>query len=287
MSALVSGEGVSIELGRAGLGSRIIATLIDLAAQLALLIALQIIDALFATGDDAITAALILVELVFVLAGYPIVFEWLTRGKTLGKMAMGLRVVRDDGGPIGFRQALVRGLSGFLLEKPGIAFPPVCTAVAMITLASSSEHKRIGDMMAGTFVVNERAGPRTALTPVPFYVPPALYGWAQSLDLTGLNDQLALQLRQFVLRAGEMTPAAQYVLGTQFRDRVVAVISPAPPPGVPTPTLLTTVLAERRRRADLQRLPLSNQPYASVFPAPAANRPPMPDRPAGPFAPPS
>jgi len=250
MTGLVSGEGVSIELSRAGLGSRIIAAIIDLAAQLAAFTAAAIIDGLIGASDPDIGAALLLLELVLILAVYPIVSEWLTHGKTLGKLAMGLRVVRDDGGPIGFRQALTRGLAGFFLEKPGIAFPPLCTAAGMITLGASKSSKRIGDMMAGTFVVNERAGHDLALARVPLFVPPALYGWAQSLDLAGLDDQLALQLRQFVLRAAQMTPAAQDVLGAQFRARILAVTSPPPPVGVPTAVLLVTVLAERRRRAE-------------------------------------
>ena len=165
-------------------------------------------------------------------------------------MAMGLRVVRDDGGPIGFRQALVRGLAGFFIEKPGIALGGLGVAIGMITIAASSSSKRVGDMMAGTFVVNERTGSASALQSTDWWVPPALYGWAQSLDLSGLDDQLALQLRQFVVRAGQMSPAAALALGEQFRAHVLAVTSPPPPPGVPTPVLLTAVLAERRRRAE-------------------------------------
>ena len=60
--------------------------------------------------DAAASAALGLVTSVGVVVGYPLVMETLTRGRTLGKMAIGLRTVRDDGGPIRFRQALVRAL---------------------------------------------------------------------------------------------------------------------------------------------------------------------------------
>jgi len=249
MSGLVSGEGVAIELRHAGVGTRTVAAVIDVAVQFAGLLLVIIITANIGQGDSAAVAAVGLVELVLVLAGYPIIFEWLSRGKTVGKYAMGLRVVRDDGGPIGFRQALVRGLAGFILEKPGIALGGLGIAIGLITMATSSASKRVGDMMAGTFVVNERAGADTALRPVSFWVPPALYGWAQSLDLSGVDDQLALQLRQFAVRAREMSPGAQVALGEQFRVRVLAATAPPPPPGVPTPVLLTTVLAERARRA--------------------------------------
>src|ERR687890_863415 len=96
--ALVSGEGVQLALVPAGVGSRVIAGLLDALAQLAGLFLLALLDALVAGGADvAAFQALLIAEIVLVLAGYPIVFEWLSRGRTLGKLAMGLRVVRDDG----------------------------------------------------------------------------------------------------------------------------------------------------------------------------------------------
>ena len=247
---LVSGEGVAIELSRAGLGSRTIAALIDVGVQLAALFVVLILDGAL-TGDEAILTAVVIVEIVFILAGYPILFEWLGRGRTLGKLAMGLRVVRDDGGPIGLRQALVRGISSMILEKPGLFFP-IGTAIGMIVLASSSTSKRIGDLMAGTFVVNERVGTRSsALAPPPLPIPYGLEGWAASLDLSRLDDHLALGVRQFVMRAYELSPGARDALGNDLRDRLLAVISPPPPYQLPTSTILMTVLAERRRRADL------------------------------------
>ena len=281
MTGLVSGEGVPIELNHAGLGSRTVAAAIDLGVQIAMLLLLVIATGIFGAGDSDAQAATVLVEVVLVLAGYPIVFEWLSHGRTLGKLAMGLRVLRDDGGPIGLRQALVRGLAGFLIEKPGIVLGGLGTAIGMITMGSSKTSKRVGDMMAGTFVLNERAGPSTALQPLQLWVPPELYGWAQALDLSGVSDALALQLRQFVARAGQMSPAAQASLGEAFRAQILAVTAPPPPPGVPTPVLLTTVLAERRRRSSMTTSPAPV--YAgTVLPA---QRPGPPG--SGVFTPPS
>jgi len=299
MSGLVSGEGVAIDLRRAGLGSRTVAAAIDIAVQLAVLLVLFAVTAAVGAGDTDAQAAVSLLEFVLVLAGYPIVFEWLSHGRTLGKMALGLRVVRDDGGPIGFRQALVRGLAGFLLEKPGIALGGLGIAIGMITIGASSSSKRVGDMMAGTFVVNERTGSATVLQPVNWWVPPALYGWAQSLDLSRFDDRSALAVRQFVVRAAQMSPSAQVALGEQFRAQILAITAPPPPPGVPTPVLLTTVLAERRRRAE-QVMSLAglaqpqpswnaNQPAVPFWMASqsgGALRPP-PTQPSGTFAPPS
>ena len=248
---IVSGEGVALALPHSGVGSRLVAALIDFAIQGALAFVLLVITANVAGGGDtAGLAAVIVTELVLVVAGYPIVSEWLTRGRTLGKMCLGLRAVRDDGGPIGFRQALVRGLAGLVLEKPGLVFP-LSTALGVLTMIFSRRAKRLGDMMAGTFVLNERAGTRATVIAAPrFGVPVQLQAWASTLDLNRLDDGLALAIRQFLMRAHQMTPEAQHQLAESLRARLAAVTAPPPPPGTPTSWLLTAVLGERRRRAD-------------------------------------
>src|SRR3954451_17567899 len=201
-TAVVTGEGVAFDLPRAGVGSRTVATLVDFAVQFAAFFVLVLIDAAFAgSSDSAALSAVVIVEGVLVLAGYPIFCEWLSRGRTLGKLWLGLRVVRDDGGPIAFRHALVRGLSGLILEEPGIAPPGLGAAAGLITAAFRSQDKRIGDMLAGTFVLNERAGSARRLVAHEYVVPYGLQPWAASLDLSRLDDRLALGVRQFLGRA--------------------------------------------------------------------------------------
>jgi uncharacterized RDD family membrane protein YckC len=286
--ALVSGEGVRLALAPAGVGSRVVAAALDAAIQAVALFVIVLLDVLLAGGaDDAAFAAAAIVETVLVLAGYPIIAEWLGRGRTLGKLAFGLRVVRDDGGPIGFRHALVRGIAGLILEKPGLLFP-LTTIAGVVTMSSSAREKRLGDMMAGTVVLNERSGPQNR-TPLPDWVPPALQPWALSLDMHRLDDRLALSARQFVTRAHQMSPTAQAALGEQLRARVLAVTAPPPPPGTPTPALLMSVLAERRRRAIVPGGPAPG-PAAQPAPPPAVTIPPYPGpRPenGGPFTPPT
>jgi uncharacterized RDD family membrane protein YckC len=287
--ALVSGEGVRLALAPAGVGSRVLAAALDAVIQFLGLIVLVLLDTAFASGaDDAALGAVVTVEAVLVLAAYPIVSEWLSRGRTVGKAAMGLRVVRDDGGPIGFRQALVRGLAGLVLEKPGL-LAPLTTIAGLVTISSSSREKRIGDMMAGTVVLNERSAPQ-ALATLPTWVPVPLQSWVLSLDLHRLDDRLALSARQFVSRAHAMSPAAQVSLGEDIRRRVLAVTAPPPPAGTPTPVLLVSVLAERRRRASAGAAPpsLNAAPPSSNGawpPAPVGSRPAAPPD-DSPFAPP-
>ena len=283
MEPLVSGEGVRLALAPAGVGTRVLAAVLDAVLEGLALIVLLLVDIPIAGNTDlAAFEALLVVEIVLVLAGYPIVMEWLSRGRTLGKLVFGLRVVRDDGGPVGFRHALVRGLAGLILEKPGLLFP-LTTVAGLITMSSSAREKRMGDMLAGTVVLNERSAPQQQ-APLPPWVPMHLQPWALSLDLHRFDDRLALSTRQFVVRAHEMTFEAQNAIGEELRRRVLAATAPPPPPHTATPALLMTVLAERRRRA--MTAPGSGwqaPPPAPPPPAPSTYLPPTPPAADGPF----
>jgi hypothetical protein len=183
--------------------------------------------------------------------------ETLTRGRTLGKMVLGLRVVRDDGGPIAFRQALVRGLVGLVLERPGILVGVLGPAIGMIVAMFSARGKRIGDMAAGTVVLQERLPLRPQWTPV---MPPPLAGWAQTLDLAGLDDALALWVREFLGRTGELAAPAREAIAAELVDELRARTTPDPPPGTPAWAYLSAVLAERRRREEDRALRAAGRP---------------------------
>ena len=126
---------------------------IDIAVQLvALAIVLLVVGDTQADGglDTAAVAAIGLSATILVIVGYPTIFETLSRGRTLGKLAMGLRVVGDDGGPERFRQALVRALASVLEIWLLLGAP------ALITSLLSAKGKRLGDVFAGTLVIQER-----------------------------------------------------------------------------------------------------------------------------------
>jgi uncharacterized RDD family membrane protein YckC len=285
VSDLVTGEAVVLELRLARLPSRALALGLDLALQLVTLLAVSILAAPLATlVDDAAVAALELVLIVAIVVGYPVAFETLTRGRTLGKLALGLRVVRDDGGPVRFRQALLRGLAAFFVDV-WLTFG----AGALISSLVSSRGKRLGDVIAGTVVVRERVpvhgGPVAAM-------PPPLAGWAAQLELSRMPDDLALAARQFLSRAHELVPPVRAAMAEELAAATAARVAPPPPPGTPAEPFLAAVLAERRRR-EAARLGVA-MPMAppTWHPAPAAG-PPRPARPPdsasagdGGFAPP-
>jgi len=273
----------------ARLPTRALAILIDLTIQwIALLTLLFLIGTTGFLIDEALLIALVLVMTVAVIAGYPITMETLTRGRTIGKLALGLRVVRDDGGPIRFRHALVRALFGV------VEFWVTFGAVAVIASLLSASGKRLGDIFAGTVVVRERVpvhgGPIAAM-------PPQLASWASRLELARLPDDLALAARQFLARAPELAPDARDDMARRLADEVFRRVSPPPPPGISAPAYLAAVLAERRRR-ELGRLGYAGPPYPPPPPRrylPPPSTPPPAHSPqpadtdprANPFAPPS
>ncbi|MCF2532709.1 RDD family protein [Yinghuangia soli] len=242
MSDLVTGEAVALDLRPARLPSRALAFCIDLVMQAACLLAVAFgIGSLMTGVDDALAAAVGLVFVVSILLGWPVAWETATRGRSPGKMALGLRVVRDDGGPTRFRHALVRGLVGVFAD-----FWTTAGSGAVISSLASQRGKRLGDQAAGTFVVQERT-PGARHVPVAMH--PAAAAWAAGLDLSGLTDDLALHARQYLGRIAQLDPAVAGELGMRLAGEVAARIGVAPPPGVHPAEFLAAVLAERQRRA--------------------------------------
>jgi uncharacterized RDD family membrane protein YckC len=269
---LVTGEAVVLELRLAKLPSRALAITIDITLQLVVLIGLIALSST-ASVDNALFATVGLVTVVLVLVGFPTAIETLTRGRSLGKLAIGLRVVRDDGGPVGFRQSLVRALAGFFID-----FWLTFGVGAIISSLASTKGKRVGDHFAGTVVIRERTPAQGGMVVA---MPPALAAWAATLDLSRLPDDLALNARQFMSRATQLAPDVRASMGGRIAADVVARITPPPPPGAPPEAVLAAVLAERRARDYARITGQAQQPYgpppsygAPGYAPPPAYRPP-------------
>ncbi len=278
---LVSGEAVSIDLRVARTGSRAIAAMLDFTLEIFLLIFASAVLANLVSLDTAARSALSIGVFVLIFLGYPVIMETAWGGRTLGKAAMGLRATRDDGGPLRFRQALVRGLMGLFIEKPGISLGLVAVVCSMISVRG----KRLGDLLAGSVVLQVRLPSSGAYVPG---MPPPLAGWATALDLSRFDDTLALQCRQFLGRAGQLSDEARERLGSSLVAAAQAAIVTPPPPGTPGWAYLSAVLAERRRREE-RRIFAAAHPAHSAgpgFPPPAPLGQRLPEAP-GSFAPPA
>ncbi|MDT5266180.1 MAG: hypothetical protein QOI90_2806 [Mycobacterium sp.] len=268
---MVTGDAVVLDVQIAQLPVRALSTFIDLTVVfIAYIIGIVLWAATLSDLDSALSAAVLIIFTVLAIVGYPLIFETATRGRSLGKMALGLRVVSDDGGPERFRQALFRALAGF------IEIWTLAGAPAVICSMVSPKGKRVGDVFAGTMVISERAA---RLSPPP-QMPPTMAWWASSLQLSGLAPETAERARQFLSRATQLDPGVRDQMAYRICSEVVAQIFPPPPPGAPPQLVLAAVLAERHRR-ELVRL----QPPIPVAPPPPQwNAPPPPqwNAPSGP-----
>ena len=268
MSEVVTGDAVLLDVRIAQLPVRAVGALIDIVVILiGYLISLFLWAATVSELDGAATAGIIVLFTVLVFVGYPLIFETATRGRSVGKMVMGLRVVSEDGGPERFRQAMFRALASvveiwMLLGSPAV----ICSML-------SPKAKRIGDIFAGTVVISER-GPKLGPPPM---MPPQLAWWAASLQLSGLSAEQAEVARQFLSRATQLDPRVRDQMAYRIAGDVLSRVAPPPPPGTPPQLALAAVLAERHRR-ELARLRPSPHgpppgPYAGPpsWPAPSTN----------------
>jgi len=251
VAEVVTGEAVVLEVPCARFPSRLLALGIDMAIQVILLIVLFVIVGVATAGGGiglASAAAIGLTVLVAVIVGYPVLWETLTRGASPGKYALGVRVVGDDGGPERFRQALVRALAAVVEIWMLFGFP------ALISSLLSDRGKRLGDIFAGTFVIQQRLPSRQNTAPLP-PVSPELVLWGAGLEMSGLTEQTAETARRYLARLPELTPAAQAELGQRIVSAVSAQVSPPPPAGTPVTDCLSAVLVERRNRENARLAP--------------------------------
>ncbi|TLS39602.1 RDD family protein [Streptomyces montanus] len=269
MSELVTGEAVALELRPAKLPSRALAVLIDLVVAVAVYVAVTVaLVASTAALDEAAQTAVSIATFLLVLVGGPIAVETLSHGRSLGKLACGLRVVRDDGGPIRFRHALVRGAVGVveILMTLGI--------VACIASLVSARGRRLGDVFAGTLVVRERvpAG-HTPFMPPP---PPWLAGRFSGLDLSAVPDGLWLAVRQYLTRMQQLDPQVGWAMAERLAADVAERTGAPAPQGVPPAAYLAAVMQERQAREARRAFGGPATQYAAAQPPSSAHSPVSP-----------
>lgn len=245
--ALLTGEAVALDLRPAGFalraGGAAIDFLVSIVAFIALIVAFFTPAGWF--GLEAAWAGVFsITSLVLAFVVLPCLVETLSRGKSLGRLAVGARIVRDDGAAAGFRHAAIRALVGvidFLLTLGGLA--------ALVGLLSTRS-KRLGDHLAGTYSQYERA-PRVA-TPV-FGMPVELTGWAHVADVARMPDPLARRIAGFLASARELDPTRRGYLAQQLAFEASQYVSPLPPVD-PELFLAGVTVARREREARALRL---------------------------------
>ncbi len=237
---LITGEAVALDLRAASFVLRAAGAIIDYVVYLGSYILLIVIVIMFADSlllDEAVLAAIAVTALVVCLVVIPTAVETLTQGKSLGKLAIGGRIVREDGGSIGFRHAFIRALTG--------VFEIYLTAGGMAAIVAllNSRAKRIGDLVAGTYCQNERVS--REVSPV-YGVPIQLHEWALTADVAKMPDALARRVAQFLSSAKGFTAATREKFSRSLANEVSVYVSPVP--AVDPELFLAGVAALRRNR---------------------------------------
>jgi uncharacterized RDD family membrane protein YckC len=236
----LTGEAVALDVQSVGFFLRAVGLLIDVIASVVLVLLFgAVLSWLVNSGavGSEMVRPLSIVLVVLALIVLPTTVETATRGRSLGKLAVGGRIARTDGGATGFRHALIRALTGVLEIWMTVG------ALAALVGVFTPRAQRLGDLLAGTY--SERTRTRPLPPPAPG-VPPALEAWARVADVARLPDRLAARVSQFVRQAPEMQPTARMRLADALAAEARAYVSPVP--AVDADTLLRGVAALRRDR---------------------------------------
>ena len=224
---VVTPEAVVLDLPTASAGSRVLARALDLCVAAAALLAVAAASGVGVNLGGGV--AVIIVQLLFdfaLLLAYPALMEAFWGGRTLGKAAFGLRVVKVDGSPISLRHAAIRAGLG-LLEVWATA-----GSLGLIVMLASKRDQRLGDMAAGTLVLRERRG--GSLRPVQLLVPPGCEQIVAALDVGAMTPGDYEMVRLFLVRwhefrADERSAVAAKLAGPlwqRFRHPVPAWLGP-------------------------------------------------------------
>jgi uncharacterized RDD family membrane protein YckC len=163
-------ERVPLHFALASIGNRFIACAIDHTIQIVglivIVISFMIIANAAAWGSRLYSApkwviALLVILQFVIVNGYFAIFEWRWSGQTPGKRWLKLRVIREDGRPISFFEAMIRNL----LRVIDFIFPPFYS-IGLISVFATDRDQRLGDLVAGTVVVREREAEAPAFAEV-------------------------------------------------------------------------------------------------------------------------
>jgi uncharacterized RDD family membrane protein YckC len=219
---LVTGEAVALDLRPASFLLRGAGAAIDALVYFGAYLLLSLLVSLLGSSipiDDAGFATLQIVLLVTCLVIAPTAVELGTRGRSVGRLAVGTRIVRDDGGAIGFRHAFIRALTGVL--ELYLTFGGIAVIVALLGRRS----KRLGDLLAGTYAQYERVA---RMRPPGFGMPVELERWATTADVARMPDRLARRIAQFLAQASRLTPETRRRLAGELADEASPYVSPLP-----------------------------------------------------------
>ncbi|HTL86308.1 MAG TPA: RDD family protein [Acidimicrobiia bacterium] len=229
-------EGVTIELVLAGLGSRFIARLLDTTIQIAAILALLLGTNI--VGVHGSVLAFVFITVFLVMFVYDVPFELLNGGRTIGKMAAGIRVAGPNGEPVTFLASAIRNILRI------VDFLPVFYLVGSVTIVATQRDQRLGDLAGGTVVVRDKFPGVNAFAAAPPTVPiEAVAAW----DVSGVNNDEVATIRHFLDRRLSLPWPVRTYFGTTLAYRVAPKVAGLPYNAHPEFVLEGIVVAKQAR----------------------------------------
>jgi len=237
-------EGVDLEVTLAGLGSRAGATFVDsliIGAALVVLLIGATMLGIFADESSSefffVVLGLAALGSLVLTVGYFLLFETLNGGRTPGKAAFGIRVIKMDGAPLGFGAVAIRNLVRLVDSLPGFY------AVGIIAIVTSSRNQRIGDLAAGTVVIRDR---KMAVAPSSLVGTIDLAG-LPAWDTSAVSEEEVGLIRQYAERRQTLNPVSSAQLAANMAGPLRARVA-APDPPADDDSFLIRLLAEKLLR---------------------------------------
>jgi uncharacterized RDD family membrane protein YckC len=236
-------EQTSLEFRLAGIGSRFLALAADTVIQVsAALLALAAVETVYplARLAGSLSQWMLAVAVVFgflLYEGYFAFFEAVWNGQTPGKRFARLRVMKDDGRPIGVYDALARNLLRIVDQVPGIY------AIGVIVMLFSKQSKRLGDYVAGTVVVHEQA--LEAARP---FAETGAAGEAPALDTSRISVEEFQLIEAFLQRRDSLESGVRRGMAAQIAQRLGTKLGVEVPPWPACERLLEAVVEQVRAK---------------------------------------
>ncbi|KTF04080.1 MULTISPECIES: RDD family protein [Trueperella] len=246
--SIITGEGVELELPAATVLSRIVSGLIDYGLiVIAYVVLIFSLANTFPTFNGAQVATIVVSVTAVLFWLLPALVTTTSNGRSLGKLVTRTRVVRLDGGTITANQAFIRATAGIL--EVFVAFGAIATITSFITKNS----QRLGDMLAGTYVV--RWPSRSDWEPK-VSMPQGLAAWAGVAQTRALPTGLSLNIADFLKGRERLTPQARQAQARALAAACEKYVSPPPPWGTPAEAFIEAVTVirydvERRRYTEV------------------------------------
>lgn len=209
-------EQTALEYPIAGLGSRFIAILADTAIQLVLAFFVIIVASIVGIGlavfgglGSQWIVAIVVFFLFLLNSGYFALFEIFWNGQTPGKRYVQVRVIKDDGRPIGAYEAIVRNALRL------VDMLPAMYGIGLVSIFLSGQSKRLGDFVAGTVVVHEKTleGVRPyAETRIDETLPP--------IDVSHVTLEEIRLIETFLNRRDSLEPVVRTTMAMQIANRL-------------------------------------------------------------------